>query len=223
MIKKLIQTKFLSGLLALSILATSFCGIFAGHAYAADSDNPVIDESIKDESSNNSILAGIAAIGLITALSHHEGSSNNTSMSNKTTSSSQSQSGSTVSSSDETLAISLMNQDRSSNGLSALKVNSQLTRLAENYAQDMINRNFFSHYNPEGQSPFDRMNQAGISYTTAGENLAKNTSVASAEQAFMNSSGHRANILNSSYTEIGIGVVRSPDGSVYVVQEFIGK
>ena len=87
----------------------------------------------------------------------------------------------------------------------------------------MIQRGYFSHYNPEGLSPFDRMSRAGISYRTAGENLAINVSVPAAEQAFMNSSGHRANILNSSYTEVGIGVVHSPSGSVYVVQEFIGR
>jgi uncharacterized protein YkwD len=87
----------------------------------------------------------------------------------------------------------------------------------------MISRGFFAHNNPEGQTPFDRMRQAGISYKYAGENLAINSSVAAAETAFMNSSGHRANILSPNYTEIGIGVVRNSRGSVYVVQEFIGK
>jgi uncharacterized protein YkwD len=67
------------------------------------------------------------------------------------------------------------------------------------------------------------MTAAGISYKTAGENLAINTSVATAETAFMNSSGHRANILNSGYTDVGVGVVRNSGGQVYVVQEFISK
>ena len=58
-----------------------------------------------------------------------------------------------------------------------LKFNSQLTALGGTYAQDMINRNFFAHYNPEGQTPFDRMKQAGISYSYAGENLAINSNV----------------------------------------------
>lgn len=124
---------------------------------------------------------------------------------------------------DEKKAIELMNADRIANGLPTLKVNSNLVGLAERYAQDMINRNFFSHYDPEGRSPFDRMRQAGISYRSAGENLAINRSVEAAEKAFMNSSGHRANILNANFTEIGIGVKYSPGGSVYVVQEFIGK
>lgn len=123
----------------------------------------------------------------------------------------------------EQQAVSLMNADRRSQGLPALKVDSKLTILGEKYAQDMVNRHYFSHTNPEGQSPFDRMKAAGISYTSAGENIAINQSVPAAETAFMNSSGHRANILNSSYTNVGIGVAYDSSGDVYVVQEFIGK
>lgn len=121
---------------------------------------------------------------------------------------------------EEQQAVNLLNADRAASGLPALRVNSQLTGLAEDYAQEMINRNFFSHTNPEGQSPFDRMRQRGISFGYAGENLAINSSVADAETAFMNSSGHRANILNPNYTQVGIGVKHGSNGSVYVVQEF---
>ena len=113
--------------------------------------------------------------------------------------------------------------DRAKYGLPALKGNSQLNRLAENYAKDMIARGFFAHNNPEGQTPFDRMQAAGIGYRTAGENLAINSSVAAAETAFMNSSGHRANILSSGYTDVGIGVAQNSRGQLYVVQEFIGR
>ncbi|VBB06575.1 Hypothetical protein LUCI_1811 [Lucifera butyrica] len=126
-------------------------------------------------------------------------------------------------SSDEQQALRLLNADRAAQGLPALRLNSQLTALAESYTQDMVRRNFFSHTNPEGQSPFDRMRQAGISYVYAGENLAINQNVAAAETAFMNSAGHRANILNPHYTDVGIGVTRSSNGSVYVAQEFIGR
>ncbi|MBP2649265.1 MAG: SCP-like extracellular [Firmicutes bacterium] len=126
-------------------------------------------------------------------------------------------------SSEEQQALALLNADRAANGLPSLRVNAQLTALAESYAKDMINRNYFAHTNPEGKSPFDRMRQANISYLYAGENLAIDRSVSGAETAFMGSSGHRANILNSHYTEVGIGVVHSSTGSVYVVQEFIGK
>lgn len=121
----------------------------------------------------------------------------------------------------EQQAVVLMNADRRAQSLPELKVDVRLTDLGEKYAQDMVRRNFFSHTNPEGQSPFDRMKQAGISYSYAGENLAINQSIAAAETAFMNSSGHRANILNTHYTSVGIGVAYDNSGNVYVVQEFI--
>lgn len=124
---------------------------------------------------------------------------------------------------DEQKAVDLLNQDRAAQGLPALKVNSQLTSLAERYAQDMINRNYFSHYNPEGQSPFDRMTAAGIQYGYAGENIAIDYSVAGAESAFMNSQGHRDNILSANYNQVGIGIAYSSNGSLYEVQDFIGK
>jgi uncharacterized protein YkwD len=117
----------------------------------------------------------------------------------------------------------LLNNDRAKNGLPALKSNSQLTRVAESHAKDMIARGYFAHNTPEGKTPFQRMQEAGITYSTAGENLAINSSVAAAETAFMNSSGHRANILNSSYTDVGVGVVQNSSGQMYVVQEFIRK
>ncbi|WP_371381356.1 CAP domain-containing protein [Sporomusa aerivorans] len=236
MIQRFFKTKVLSGLLAVTMFSTSFGGVLALPAHAESTDNAVAEESVKDTDtvSTNTILAGIAAIGLIATLSKHRGSSSKGSAKTTTTSGSDNSSnsgststsgstGTSASGSEESQALSLLNQDRASNGLSALKSNSQLTKLAENYAGDMINRGYFSHYNPEGQSPFDRMTNAGISYKTAGENLAINTSVTAAEKAFMNSSGHRANILNSTYTDVGIGVMHSPSGSVYVVQEFISK
>jgi uncharacterized protein YkwD len=208
-----LKKKIVSGILALSLLATSFGGSFIASAYAATPDEATMDQSVHNASDDKKILAGLVAVGLIAALSHHgDSSGNNTSPGNGSSSASE-----------EQQAINLLNKDRAAKGLPALKANSQLTSLARNYARDMINRGYFSHYNPEGQSPFDRMKKAGISYTSAGENLAINTSVAAAETAFMNSSGHRANILNSSYTEVGIGVVHSSSGQVYVVQEFIGR
>ncbi|CQR73664.1 Cysteine-rich secretory protein family protein [Sporomusa ovata DSM 2662] len=121
----------------------------------------------------------------------------------------------------EQQAVSLLNADRRANGLPDLQVDSRLTTLARNYAQDMLNRNYFSHYSPEGQSPFDRMKQAGITYSAAGENIAINRTVQQAEAAFMNSSGHRANILNSTYTKVGIGIAFDKSGNIYIVQNFI--
>jgi uncharacterized protein YkwD len=219
------KKKLVSGILAFSLLTTSFGGAFAVSAYAATPDNAAADETVQGESPNKNVLIGLAAVGLIAALSNHgDSKSNKTSTpSSGTTPTPTAPSSGTTLSAQEAQALTLLNKDRAANGLAALKSNSQLTRLAENYAKDMISRGFFAHNNPEGQTPFDRMNQAGISYRTAGENLAINSSVTAAETAFMNSAGHRANILNSSYTEVGIGVVQNARGQVYVVQEFIGK
>lgn len=121
----------------------------------------------------------------------------------------------------EQQAVSLLNADRRANGLPDLQVDSRLTTLAQNYAQDMINRNYFSHTNPEGQTPFDRMTQAGISYSYAGENIAQAQNVQAAEVAFMNDAGHRANILSPNYTAVGIGVAYDNNGNIDVVQDFI--
>jgi len=118
-------------------------------------------------------------------------------------------------------AVDLLNADRLANGLAKLQVNAKLNTVAQKHAQDMITRNFFSHTNPDGQSPFDRIKQAGIPYSAAGENIAGDKSVQAAEVAFMNSSGHRANILNPSYTSVGIGVAYDANGKAYVVQDFI--
>ena len=85
----------------------------------------------------------------------------------------------------------------------------------------MIKRDFFSHVNPEGQSPFERMQEQKIVYNYAGENLAFNESVYAAQQAFMHSPEHKANILNANYTQVGLGIVEASRGRIFVVQEFI--
>ena len=119
--------------------------------------------------------------------------------------------------------FNLINQQRINNGLSALKVDSEVQRVARIKAQDMVDRNYFSHTSPTYGSPFDMLKNFKVTYKTAGENIAGNSSNSGAVNAWMNSSGHRANILNSSFTHTGIGVVSSPTyGKVYV-QMFIGK
>lgn len=219
-----IKKKIVSGILAFSFLTTSVGGIFAPAAFAASPDEIAGDETVHN-SKDKGILTGLLAVGVIAALVSNGGSSSGSAPKTTTPTPGTGSTGqtTTTSPSDEQQALTLLNQDRAKYGLAALKYNSQLTSLARSYAQDMIRRGYFSHYNPEGQSPFDRMSQAGISYKSAGENLAINSSVPSAETAFMNSPGHRANILNSGYTEVGIGVVRTSSGQVYVVQEFIGR
>ena len=130
---------------------------------------------------------------------------------------------STTMNSDEKEVFDLINKQRTQNGLSPLKENSELQRVARIKAQDMVNNNYFSHTSPTYGSPFDMMKSFKISYNTAGENIAGNSSNSSAVTAWMNSPGHRANILNSSFNQTGIGVVKgSKYGKIYV-QMFIGK
>jgi len=215
------------GFLTVSLVTTSFGGIFAKAAFAAEPEVSVQEEKNND---NKGLVNGALALGLIALVSGHGGSKGDVSTPSKSTTSTTGNTTTTTTptattgtAANEKLAFDLLNADRAKNGLAPLKLNSQLTKLGENYAKDMIQRNFFAHTDPDGKSPFDRMANAGISYKSAGENLAINTNVTTAETAFMNSSGHRANILNSSYTDVGVGVAYDSKGSAYVVQEFIGK
>lgn len=104
------------------------------------------------------------------------------------------------------------NEERARAGLPGLVSDPDLVRVAQAHARDMARRGYFSHTNPEGQGPRDRVQAAGLSHTGVGENIAHHFSAASAMSAWMASSGHRANILRESYTLIGVGVYR-PDGS----------
>lgn len=117
--------------------------------------------------------------------------------------------------------IRLVNEIRVKNGLRELKYNWELCRVARYKSQDMKDNRYFSHTSPVYGSPFQMMKSFGITYRTAGENIAKGqTTPQMVVDAWMNSSGHRANILNASYTEIGVGYVASGN---YWTQMFIGK
>ena len=124
---------------------------------------------------------------------------------------------------DEKEVFDLINAKRVANGLSVLKIDDELQNVARIKAQDMVNRNYFSHTSPTYGSPFDMMKSFGISYKTAGENIAGNSSNSLAVNAWMTSEGHRANILNSSFNYTGIGVVSSPKYGKIYVQMFMGK
>ena len=90
-------------------------------------------------------------------------------------------------------------------------------------SQDMINKNYFDHNSPTYGSPFDMMKQFGVSYRAAGENIAMGQrSPKEVVTAWMNSEGHRKNILNSSFTKIGVGVAQKSNGTLYWTQMFIG-
>lgn len=117
--------------------------------------------------------------------------------------------------------VKLVNAERAKAGLPALKEDWELSRVAKYKSQDMHDKNYFDHTSPSYGSPFAMMKKFGITYKAAGENIAKGQKSASeVVNAWMNSEGHRANILNKSYTHIGVGFVK--DGN-YWSQMFIQK
>lgn len=119
--------------------------------------------------------------------------------------------------------VELVNVERSKNGLKPLKMNTELSKVATLKSQDMAKLNYFSHTSPTYGSPFDMMKKYGISYRTAGENIAMGQSTPEqVMQGWMNSSGHRANILKSSFTQIGVGIAKNSKGQLYWTQQFIG-
>lgn len=115
--------------------------------------------------------------------------------------------------------IRLVNEIRAENGLKALTYDWELSRVARFKSQDMKDNNYFAHNSPVYGTPFQMIRNFGISYRTAGENIAKGYKTPQAVvNGWMNSPGHRANILSSSYTKIGVGYV--PSGN-YWTQMFI--
>lgn len=114
--------------------------------------------------------------------------------------------------------LNLVNQERSARGLGALTLDNSLSNVAYLHSKDMSDNNFFSHNNLKGETPFDRIKKASISYKTAGENIAMGyKSPEAVVDGWMNSDGHRANILNASFTKMGLGYYNN-----YWTQLFIG-
>lgn len=134
-----------------------------------------------------------------------------------------SKSPSTNLSAEEQHMFELVNQERQKAGLSPLAADPELTKTARLKSRDMVDLNYFSHDSPTYGSPFDMMKKFGISYRTAGENIACNSSVDKAHAALMNSQGHRENILKSSYTRIGVGIADGGPCGKMLTQQFIGK
>jgi len=120
----------------------------------------------------------------------------------------------------ENEVIRLVNEQRSKNGLKPLTANWELSRVARYKSQDMVDNRYFSHTSPTYGTPFQMIRAFGLTYRTAGENIAYGQRTPQAVvNAWMNSNGHRANILNASYTQIGVGYVSSGH---YWTQMFIG-
>ncbi|MEI2464188.1 CAP domain-containing protein [Bacillales bacterium AN1005] len=121
----------------------------------------------------------------------------------------------------EKQVVELTNAERAKNGLPALTLDTNLSKVARAKSEDMSKNNYFDHTSPTYGSPFDMMKQFGISYKAAGENIAKGqTTPEQVVKAWMNSEGHRANILSDKFTHIGVGYVANGN---YWTQQFIGK
>lgn len=125
-------------------------------------------------------------------------------------------------SSQATEVLNLVNAERKKAGLTALTLSSKLTSVANVKAKDMAVNKYFSHQSPTYGSPFEMMQQFGIKYSYAGENIAAGQKTASqVMNSWMNSSGHRANILNKNFTQIGVGFYAGGSYDTYWVQQFI--
>lgn len=124
----------------------------------------------------------------------------------------------------ESQVIQLTNQERAKNGLKPLAADWQLSRVARYKSVDMRDKNYFQHNSPTYGSPFDMIKSFGITYRNAGENLAAGQPTPQeVVKGWMNSPGHRANILNSSYTHIGVGYAKGGSYGHYWTQMFISK
>lgn len=124
----------------------------------------------------------------------------------------------------ENQVIQLTNQERAKNGLKPLTANWELSRVARYKAMDMRDNHYFSHTSPTYGDPFTMMKNFGISYKTAGENIAAGQATPQeVVQAWMNSPGHRANILNATYTQIGVGNAQGGSMGYYWSQMFISQ
>lgn len=112
----------------------------------------------------------------------------------------------------EILMLKAVNKERAAAGLPSVVFSEDLAKVGRDHCTDMFTRGYFSHYTPEGLSPFDRMLKASISFKYAGENLALAPNVELAMKGLMQSEGHRANILSKDFNKLGIGVI---DGGIY--------
>jgi len=124
----------------------------------------------------------------------------------------------------EMSAFNQVNQQRTANSRAALTMDAAMRTVARAHSQDMIDRGFTDHVNPDGLGPGQRLSAQGITYTIVGENIAWNQGYAdpatAAVNGWMASSGHRANILDSRFTRTGMGVALATDGTYYFTQVF---
>ncbi len=121
----------------------------------------------------------------------------------------------------EKQVVDLVNAERAKNGLSALTLDSSVSNVARTKSKDMATNNYFSHTSPTYGGAGDMLKQFGIKYTAYGENIASGQKTPQeVVTAWMNSSGHRANILASDFTKIGVGYATDSSGKAYWTQMF---
>lgn len=124
----------------------------------------------------------------------------------------------------ESEVVTLVNKERAKYGLKPLTANWEVARVARYKSEDMRDKNYFSHTSPTYGSPFDMLKSFGIQYSYAGENIAAGqTTAQSVVTAWMNSEGHRKNILSSNFKEIGVGYAKGGSYGHYWTQMFISK
>lgn len=116
--------------------------------------------------------------------------------------------------------LKLINSERQQRGIKTLTLDQNLTSLAQNYSRKMSSENFFSHTDPQGTTPFERLKNAGAFFQTAGENIAYAPDVSIAHQNLMNSEEHKSNILNPDYSKIGIGIFAENKSKILITEVF---
>ncbi len=124
---------------------------------------------------------------------------------------------------DESELLSLINTEREKNNLSALKIDKDLQNVARLKANDLVENNYFSHISPIYGTPFEMLKSNKISYKTASENIAGNSSISNAFDSWMNSESHKNNILSNDYNYTGLAVVDSIAYGKIIVELFVGK
>lgn len=118
--------------------------------------------------------------------------------------------------------IRLVNVQRVNNGLQPLQKHWEASRVARYKSQDMINKKYFAHISPTYGSPFKMLEDFGLRFSAAGENIAYGQRTPQeVMNAWMNSPGHRANILSKTYTHIGVGAAKASNGTLYWTQMFL--
>lgn len=120
----------------------------------------------------------------------------------------------------EKAMLDLINKERENEGLKPVVFDQSITEVARKHSTGMFERSYFAHDNPEGLTPFDRMERGGVNFLVAGENLALAPSVEEAHKGLMNSEGHKANILSVDFGRVGIGVIDGGDYGKMFTQNF---